>query len=476
MDEPVGLPPPLALPPLLALPAELVHGVLTHLPPLSLVDVALTCRRLHLHAYDDELWRPFVNANLPGNALGTPWPAPSFRALYGTHHPYWFLTRHTLWFADALPLGKLLVARFSPARNAVEAYALVAERGAHTFEFWDADADVIIHTFAPTVQLDLNQPVLKLDAAAVPQGPGPRLQRELLMDMHAGGRAAASASLYSMFQLARPLPAGAVGPGTRVWPPLVVPAASRTRNESVQQYRGAGHRPAALADVSADAFRLRKWMEFVSRGEGVSVRVGEAVTTYATLPRHCYTPTREKPWRGVWCGDYSGHGCEFLVVLQPDEPAPLPERAARALRERRGSGSSEDSWESVHASVAGDDDGAEGHAGYGTDSAETSDLEPATLGEDGAEREGGAGASADEGAPGADVDDDDDDDGAVYSGRIEAVKLTGDPNVPRGEYTFIAPDIGRQGLVRVAHESIFKGARIVRSVGHVAYSGFREGQ
>ena len=62
-----------------------------------------------------------------------------------------------------------------------------------------------------------------------------------------------------------------------------------------------------------------------------------------------------------------------------------------------------------------------------------------------------------------------------YHGRIEAIKLTGDPNIPRGEYTFIAPDIGPNGLIRVATEEMFKGARIVKSVGHIAARGFREG-
>jgi hypothetical protein len=66
-------------------------------------------------------------------------------------------------------------------------------------------------------------------------------------------------------------------------------------------------------------------------------------------------------------------------------------------------------------------------------------------------------------------------DKTVYRGRIEAVKLTGDPNIPRGEYTFIAPDIGPNGLIRIAKEEIFKGARIVRSVGHIAATGFRDG-
>ena len=60
-------------------------------------------------------------------------------------------------------------------------------------------------------------------------------------------------------------------------------------------------------------------------------------------------------------------------------------------------------------------------------------------------------------------------------GRLEAIKLTGDPNVPRGEYSWIAEDIGPKGLIRVATEQMFKGARVVRSLGHCANRGYRNG-
>jgi hypothetical protein len=64
----------------------------------------------------------------------------------------------------------------------------------------------------------------------------------------------------------------------------------------------------------------------------------------------------------------------------------------------------------------------------------------------------------------------------VPSGRLEAIKLTGDPNIPRGEYTFIAPDIGHGGFMRIADEEVFRGSRIVRSAGHIAARGFRAGK
>jgi len=107
----------------------------------------------------------------------------------------------------------------------------------------------------------------------------------------------------------------------------------------------------------------------------------------------------------------------------------------------------------------------------------------AAMGGDGADGGGGEGAEegaaslgrdaeAGLGAPRIGVGDPEE---RKYRGRIEAVKLTGDPNIPRGEYTFIAPDISRDGLLRVAQEEIFKGARVVRCVGHIAAAGFREG-
>lgn len=282
------------------------------------------------------------------------------------------------------------------------------------------------------------------------------------MDLYREGPQAIP-GIYSRLMLTRPLPADFISPQTPLWPPLIVPSTERTRTESPSMFRDIHHRPSKLSELSTKTFRTRKWMEFSSRlnglGQAVNMRVGEEVTAWATLPEECYTPTPLKPWQGIWCGDYAGHGCEFLAILQPDDPLPLPEKAVQAIREneREGSIISTDSTDSYATAP---------------DNAQDSTYAPVP--------QGGADitVTADEAAE-EEVFSDPDcvaQDELIYRGRIEAIKLTGDPNIPRGEYTFIAPDIGPDGLVRVASEDIFKGARIVKSVGHIAARGFREGE
>lgn len=527
------------LPPLLALPAELIHQILTFLPPRDVAIVSGTCHLLRQHALSEQLWQPIVNENLP-EPITNPAPLPSFRELYIAHYPNWFLPRHQLWYADSEPNGKLLVARYDPRRACIEAYAVVAERRAESFEMWQHDASVAIHSFEPCVQLDLNQPVLKLDIespkirppAAAPRRPTrsmsnwfrpssvmqdsddeedqdstPPLSREVLMDC------SAPAGLYTSFMLARDHPAALTNAGTAVWPPLHLPAFSRTRNSSVGSYSASAHRPRSHDQVSQNTFRLRKWIEFSSRQQvnmsvmrrsspeerlyesinlgyashtlprGIgshSVRMGEEVATYATLPPSCYTPTKEKPWRGIWCGDYSGHGCEFLVVLQPDEgeETPLPEGMewmhewlTTGIRRRESSGS----WGSYASTNDAVLTGSSMHMDQDNDETLVDDSESdeymdtasnTPTGEpEGPILAGSGGGDATTTSSSQDV----------YSGRIEAIKLTGDPNIPRAQYTFIAPDISDRGLVRIADEAPFKNARVVRSAGHIAGRGFVSG-
>ncbi|KAF2723816.1 hypothetical protein K431DRAFT_310547 [Polychaeton citri CBS 116435] len=518
---------------LLDLPAELIHHILGFLLPSHLAQVAQTCRQLQHQSYDCQIWLNFVNHNLH-TPITDPTPCKTFRELYHAHHPNWFLTRHQIWFADSEPYGKVIICRYDARRGCIEGYALVATRGKHDIEFWENDREVVIHSFDPHITLDLNQPVLKLDVDSrktddqsniypndPPYTPNPSMySKETLMDIFAED------GLYGSYLLCRRLPERAIHESASLWPPLRFPSQSRVRNTTRDGFTSTGHRPTELSEVSQHHFRLRKWVEYSGRrsmtsfganpglpaaligmagpyfsqdlssvgGGGMSIRMPEDIKTYATLPRESYIPTKRKPWQGIWCGDYSGHGCEFLVITQPDKQheRPLPEGMGW-LRQwfnggRRGSAATTSSSGSTTASYSsaleeldqqhnptgplqqlhqdipydGHDIDDAPHRSHGID-------EAIAAHDDDQEHDAASSQALADDSPSSEPSH-------PPSGRLEAIKLTGDPNIPRGEYTFIAPDIGPKGFMRVCDESIFYGARVVRSAGHIAGRGFRQDQ
>ncbi|KAG8631607.1 hypothetical protein KVT40_000747 [Elsinoe batatas] len=514
---------------LLGLPTELMLHCISYLPPLDLARASRTCRTLQKSAATDSLWQRHVNTNLP-TPLSSPAPLSSFRDLYVAHYAYWFLPRQKIWISDSEPCGQLVIARYNPTKASIEAHAVVAERGEHTVSAWSENNQVLIHGFDPNVQLHLDRPILKLTTGgrrvsiiqSSPRGPlssfwssesspreTPLLSQEILMDC---AHTNSPAGVRTSFVLSRDLPEHLINEGSAVWPPFSIPAPSRARNLSGSDFSSISHRPSKHNEISQNTFRIRRWMEYANRRNSSKLaqfpgldrlsvapgltffassasgynldRRGENVTTFGTIDPAAYTPTPRKPWRGIYCGDYSGHGCEFLLVLQPDEGAedPLPEglnwlnewltgdrprtvdnqnditaRTYNRMNEILTDMAERDGFR--HRANAFDDD----------ESDEPSDDDD----DDWEEPEGVRGELQRQTSVAADSAMETED---IYSGRLVAIKLTGDPHVPRGQITFIAPDLGEKGLVRTAEEDIFRGARVVRSAGHVANRGFMHDQ
>lgn len=495
---------------LCALPSELIDTILCYLSPVDITAVSATCHALYKHATSEHLWQALVQANVPGVKLTSPSPCRTFRALFAAHDPRWFLTKYKIWFSNRDLTSKLVVIRYDPRRGCIEGYQLLATSNRTTFEHWQHDNQVIIHGFEPSVKLHLDRPVLQLHVHnpenLIHQNRGPAITRIPLREASSSSPSSSTPSsatanatttqadppptttattspwrsrlqgetpmmlddesgagngIFSNFMLARPLSpdeadtrAALPFPYGDVWPPPAVPSRHRVIGAMLRQAHplpqsGAEYTPTRRSEVSDLAFRIRNWLEMrggrrgaeevggaggaeaeppwarllqvllqpqhmsnISATTPLGVHIGEEIATYATLDPELYTPTAEKPYRGIWVGDYSGHGCEFLLIHQPDGP----------------------------------DDG------FDPDSIVR--LEGETDDEFRRRRR----------------------DETVHRGRLEAIKLTGDPNVPRGEYTFVAEDLGEGGFVTVVQEPPFAGARVVRSKGHVAHTGFLDGE
>lgn len=424
------------------LPVELIDNILSYLSPFDLAAVTQTSRFFYHQANQDRHWQALIQASVPGVTVASPHPFSSFRELYVAHDPHWFLTKQKLWFSGRDLMGRLIIVRFNPKTGGIEGHQMVAISNRTTYQHWSADDQVIIHSFEPEVRLHMHKPVLSLPAQPLPS-PEALKDDNIGDDTHTETSRFATETtmpnpfgqdgMFSTFSLAKSISrdlatrrAHEPFPYGRIWPAPSVPARNR-----IAQYQSDDleevERPSRRGEICEQGFHIHTWLEM---GESIRARgnpltrmpsslnltgtssdlgrrIGEEFTTYSTLAPWMYTPTPEKPWRGIWVGDYSGHGCEFLLIHQPEDETnympPVLERNAHETAEdfeRR-------QWEAK-----------------------------------------------------------------VYRGRLEAIKLTGDPNIPRGEYTFVADDIGEDGFVNVVTEEPFAGARVVRSKGHVAHSGF----
>ncbi|KAJ6171948.1 hypothetical protein N7470_001015 [Penicillium chermesinum] len=347
------------------MPTEIMLEVLSYLSPNDLARASQTCRCFAHYAYDDRLWADLVNDNLPV-PIKDPGLFPSFRRLYSAHSPFWFIPKYKIWFADNEHTGNLILARYDNRRGVIEAYRIIADRGRPMLRLWAHNPEVMIQTFDPQVLLWLDDPVLFL------KDHDPKSQvctseawaEERPMPMHSD-----SNLVHSTLNLCRQVPAGVSHPD-ELWPPVTIPTQSRVARRRRHQQSF----PGPSSKIVDFAFAIRRW----PMAAFVSVALHDEIfVTYATLDPGLYTATEDKPYQGIWVGDYNAHGCEFILFIQ-----------------------------------------------QGT--------------------------------------------------SLTAIKLTGDPNVPRGELTFKADEIGPDSTIRIAREEPFEGARVVPCLGHVAGLGFHD--
>ncbi|EEA21988.1 hypothetical protein EYB25_006775 [Talaromyces marneffei] len=447
------------------LPDELLHDVLSLLPAVDLVSISATCRTLYRQSRDEKLWQRLVNANIP-NKITKPGIFHTFKDLYSAHHPYWFLPRNKIWFSDDESTGTLIISRYDNRRGVVEAFRLVAELNEEIAVPWQSHPDVEIQPFNPRLRLWLDDPIIEL------RNPDrlPLRDRQYARDQFKMTMANRTARVCSSFFLCR----GSLGTSPRIrndflWPPVTIPGersvrkrhdflADETSNtfQNIQKFRKNPNK------ISETSFYLLKWPHF-GLGQPVIPRHRINQTwIFSTLDPALYTPTKDKPFQGIWVGDYNFHKCEFLLFLQRDggEPAPLTNNARRHLRAMLGGARI---FEETPYDFINDQDEAV--------TAEEEEEEVVLLNgrfEDAFER-----ASPPDSLASNEVDEYN---GVRFQGRLEGIKLTGDPNIPRGEISFVAEDIGPKGLLGVSQDEEFRGVRVVKSKGHIAFEHYTDDQ
>jgi hypothetical protein len=56
---------------------------------------------------------------------------------------------------------------------------------------------------------------------------------------------------------------------------------------------------------------------------------------------------------------------------------------------------------------------------------------------------------------------------------LEVIKITGDPNVPCHEYSFVIPDLNSPSAY-ICQEVEFQGSTAVEGYGQISHTGFRD--
>ncbi|KAL5612286.1 hypothetical protein BROUX41_000175 [Berkeleyomyces rouxiae] len=417
------------------LPTELLLHVLEYLAPAELIMLARTSQTFNRLTKSDLVWQPRIQENVPHTRVASLPPGfTSFFELWRALRDQWFVARHKIWFCDVEVTGKLIVARYDTRRGCIEANQVVAVNRARDQDAISGFENVEIHPFDPRVSLHMDNSIITLRASDSrhPNRDVSRFEPEITMS-----RSGSIEALASSFVASRPAQKKQKNhphsPYGTLWPPASIPTPleQSTLGVAASMYPASTSTtadtsciPRTHVEASSHTFHLRSWLQMSHSihawgipsaiGPGyhssmnVGAMMGETLATYATLAPDLYVPTPTRPFRGLWVGDYRGHGCEFVLIVQPD----LPDATDSELRLTRQGGEDDETWQKRRL------------------------------------------------------------DARVYRGPLMAVKLTGDVNIPRGKFTFTVSDLGPRGYVGPSPEPRFKNARVVRSRGQIAQPSY----
>ncbi|KAK6349253.1 hypothetical protein TWF730_010004 [Orbilia blumenaviensis] len=409
---------------LLSLPSEILHQILLYLPAISLYAISLTCHSLQTHSFTDELWENIVDSP----DLTSPHPYLTYRSLHHALAPHLYLKRK-IFIGDRQYFGSILVSKYMPLSGTLEAFSLTGtpSRDVSEFAVWTYDPDVMIGPFSPKVNIR-EEPELKIspNSKASEDGEIPVSRRGILAT-YFRAEAILQRDVYS--QMA-------------VWPPRTIPADTRVRNESSNGFKGG-----ANSKQRGPFIRLPSNISingtFVSVG-GFNDAMGAAVDRSAfIMPPSKDIKSEDEKWKLDEMKQKSGYLSEKAFRLRRwavlgDSTGDLENRFRMGERVETFAELDEELWtptlEYPYRGIwVGD---------YGPHGTEFLLFHQPTT--------------------------------SSSQKRLEVIKLTGDPNIPRGEYTWIIDDLSQPLRTADEEETEWPGAKVYSARGHVAGHEFKD--
>ncbi|KAK6347258.1 hypothetical protein TWF696_007330 [Orbilia brochopaga] len=410
---------------LLSLPSEIIHQIIQYLPEMSLYAASLTCQTLQTHSFTDSLWQNLLDwPDLP-----SPHPYLTYRALHHALSPHLYLKRK-VFIGDRQYFGSILVSKYMPLTGTLEAFSLTTTPGIlPEFTWWSWDTMVPIYPYDITIGIR-DEPELKIT-------PNCKASVTKEIPIRRGG-------IFMSYLRAAAILKKDVYPQMAVWPPRTIPAETRVRNESATGFRSDAGAAGSFVRLPSD-ISISGTVFIRKGGGGFNDLVGAAVDRSAFMATPM-TPQEVKDPNAKWRVDDVRSKSGF------------PSTSAFRIRK----------W-----AVLGDLDGdLDGRPRMGESVETFAELDEAlwTPTKEYPYRGIWVGNYQPHASEFLLFHQPETTGGRK---RLEVIKLTGDPNIPRGEYTWIIDDLSSPLRTADENEHEWPGAKVYMARGHIAEHEFQ---
>lgn len=267
------------------LPPELLELVCQQLDAVDLIALARTCKSLRALILDqDSLWRSLASTAYAAESCT---PYRSFFQLYSKLYQLRWLEKG-IWMGDSPQFGSLLMSRYNPANGSICLYRLLSVVSPPTRARMHFTENPLVEVRSR--EMEVRTVVYAKLNSTTPYDP----------DKGSWKYYRSSGAILAVLRVTAQDPQSK---GTRLWPPLKIPATDRSCYET--RYIPGKTVP------SPSLFRFERLASFPRMGLEQA-----QIETFSRIGPELLTPTKECPWRGIWMSDEI-MGPIFILIHQP---------------------------------------------------------------------------------------------------------------------------------------------------------------